>query len=134
MEVASELLSKRAALFDATIQIPNEFVVDAAVVNVHLYQPSFQGFIDADVTPSVDPTTPVAKLQLTYSFPRDPPTICAKSLVPFLKNTDNILVGRRGTSDTLTEYNVAEVMKTPNSMLAVAPTVQDGLENECVKV
>jgi hypothetical protein len=63
MDVASELLSKRAALLDATIQIPNEFVVDDAVVNVHLYQPSFQGCIDADVTkdPAV-PTTPVAKL------------------------------------------------------------------------
>ena len=62
MDVASELLSKRAALLDATIQIPNEFVVDDAVVNVHLYQPSFQGCIDADVTPTIEPTTPDAKL------------------------------------------------------------------------
>jgi len=37
LEVASELVEFRIELLDATIQIPNEAIVDDDVVNMHLW-------------------------------------------------------------------------------------------------
>ncbi len=71
----------------------NEAIVDDYVVNVHLYQPSFQGCIVYAVTidPRV-PTTHVAKSKLANTLASDPPNSCAKSFVPLRKYMDSVLV------------------------------------------
>ena len=93
MEVASELLSFRKALLEGTITMVIEAIVDDDLVNMHLYQPSFQGCIVVVVTVvPIVPTAPDAKSKLAKRLKSCPPRIYAKSFVPLRKNTDNVLV------------------------------------------
>ncbi len=92
MEVANKLLAFRKALLDGTIAMAIEAIVDDEVVNVHLYQPFFQGCMVPNIAEDpIAPTTPDAKSKLAKPLKFNPLTICAKSFVPLRKNTDNAL-------------------------------------------